>query len=188
MSRAPKYAAPVPKYCLLDLKVAADDQAARFFKKQGCTEIHTFGDVKLILGYIASAFAFTDFYFTWKKDFQKVKHITLICVSSYFVLTGLLFLWMTFVVGKTCYQGVTANKEGHFKMSSVHILDEGYQPIYKITVEYSPSVSGPPITHKAEASIPFASFVDDLGRISIATFDEQLAQIVNKVRPTKKDQ
>jgi signal peptidase complex subunit 2 len=74
-------------------------------------ENHLHTDVKLFLGYLSAAISIGEFAYTWKRDFQEFKHITIASVVGYFVISTLLTFWHLLVEKDVVFVGTNDNEK-----------------------------------------------------------------------------
>ncbi|KAI9294297.1 hypothetical protein K502DRAFT_342532 [Neoconidiobolus thromboides FSU 785] len=174
---------PVEKYNLLDLKVAADEEVARYYTSKGWVENHMFVDMKLIFGYLGAIIALADFLLTYKKEFKTVRYVSLFSSSSYFIISGFMFLWTYFMQGKTVYLGKKPGKEGEYAFKSHHKVDAGGQPLYEVSFvyEFPDSLPEQPKFKKVTETWNFATFFDDQGKLSQSHFHAKLDGLLNQL-------
>ncbi|CAG8511619.1 12133_t:CDS:2 [Rhizophagus irregularis] len=77
---------------LIDLKNACDDYIQKFFvSKANFRQNNTHTDVKLVLGYLACAFALSGGYYGHITPFNEAKEVTFICIIAYSDIYNIIF-------------------------------------------------------------------------------------------------
>jgi hypothetical protein len=124
------YSHPEYKFCL-------DDALTRLL----CDDLHytptnTLGDVKMLLGYIASAFAAYGSYESYTKPFHSsgVMDTLYLCVPMFFLFQGAMLAWSSFVEGDIVFAGVKKDVVGAGGDVSVSVATKFVFPRDKIEI------------------------------------------------------
>ena len=94
-----------PNIHLPDLKNTTDDALPNYLTSLKFTQSHLLTDVRLALGYTAVTIAGATFYADWKLGWEATKYWTFWAVLVYFLLNGILTVWIWGVEKGTVFRG-----------------------------------------------------------------------------------
>ena len=136
--------------------------------------------MRLGLGYTAVATAFYIFYLDYvqKIKFTDIKTTTAIAVIAYFILNGLLSLWLWFGEKGLIFAGsrTDGDEKVVLKIHS-HVPHRKYEPSYRLLVEWA--VEGQEgKSGKKEVKAPFMMFFSEDGYFQPAEFENWVRRVI----------
>ncbi|KAI9884152.1 MAG: ER membrane complex subunit 3 [Watsoniomyces obsoletus] len=156
-------------YSVADLKNTTDDALPNYLNSLKFRQSHYYIDVRLALGFSAVAIAAATFYFDYTLGWEKTKTGTLWAVIAYFIINGLLTLWIWRVERGCVYSG-------ELKGAKLHVESrvEKYNPTYFLSIRYS-KPGRVENWQSMELNAPFAKWFDAEGHFVAVHFQQWLA-------------
>ncbi|CAF0942384.1 unnamed protein product [Rotaria sordida] len=166
------------------VKNALDDACKKYFKETlNFTEDYSLMDGRLYISLFACLFSIYALIYDWFYPFPKSRSILIVCVISYFIVIGILTLYMYFIEHGKIFIGKLIDKTG---------LDSGlrctissklkkYDDKYNLTLEYkegtnkSTGLSGALITS-------IGNYFDEDGVLCYDRFTNDLKKISDQAR------
>jgi hypothetical protein len=153
-------------------------------------------DVRLGLGYGAVAIAAVTFYYDYRQGWDQTKYFTFFAVIAYFILNGLLTLWIWGVERGKVYTGEYPGEpkptlvrtapppRGPANAGQISIASstKKHSPMYSLTVRYASADSADPFSARTlEIAAPFTRWFTAEGRFIAAPFQQWLASEIPAV-------
>ncbi|MCJ1404164.1 hypothetical protein MMC11_007389 [Xylographa trunciseda] len=165
-------ASPIAVYSLPDLKNTTDDALPNYLTSLDFKQSHFLTDVRLAFGYSAVVIAAVTFGFDYKLGWDETKEYTYWAVIAYFLLNGVLTLWIWFAEKGKIFQGVTTNGTLLTIASSV----TKHNPMYQLVVRWTdPATSEPFDWESREISAPFTMWFSSDGQFIAKPFQQWLS-------------
>ncbi|KAI8357852.1 signal peptidase complex subunit 2 [Choanephora cucurbitarum] len=142
------------KYDSTQLKIAVDDEIARFYSKElDWKQSHTHTDVKLISGYVSCLIAAGAFLNEYKTSFNEALPITILCVIAYWVIQLAAFAYSYFVEKNEIFVGALT-KDGK-TIASLVISGKAnkFSPLYKLDYKFTDKLLNKTVHYKTEPNI-----------------------------------
>jgi len=165
-------------YNQADLKNALDDAIKKLLLEvYGFKENHYVMNVKLLLGYAACLFAGIGGAYSYVNSFQDSKLLLAFCCTIYFILTGIMTLFVMFVEGSQIFAG---SKTGPVDSQIIRVTTETrkYDEMVTITV-FQKSEKGAPYSHQTKKS-SIGKWFDVKGRLAFDKVKEDLEELLSK--------
>ncbi|CAB4388824.1 hypothetical protein RhiirA5_351222 [Rhizophagus irregularis] len=175
---------------LIDLKNACDDYIQKFFvSKANFRQNNTHTDVKLVLGYLACAFALSGGYYGHITPFNEAKEVTFICIIAYFVLNTLLILYSFIYEKEIIFVGSCVENDNKYTIT-IQTNTKRYSDIYNIIFEYvekeKQDSSIKLKDSKYTISKSFGNWFDVKGVMDIEKFERDLSEGLEIVKTGNK--
>lgn len=170
----------VPLYSLPDLKSALDTTLPTLLTSLPApytfTQSHLASTIRLALGYTAVLIAGSLFYLDYKFGWEVTKPYTLPACVAYFVLNGLLTLWVYVYEGSLVFKGT---RQGGQRLVLRSFIEKP-KPEYILEVRYE-SADGATKWQEATVAVPFAKLFSVQGYLQKAELKKWLAREVEVV-------
>ncbi|CAF0916653.1 unnamed protein product [Adineta steineri] len=122
------------------VKNALDDACKKFFKETlNYTEDYTLMDRRLYISFIACLCSLFALIYDWFNPFPKSRSVLILCVISYFILMGILTIYMQFIERGIFFSGKLVDKTGIDPVSRCTISSKlkKYDDNYFLTWEHN---------------------------------------------------
>ncbi|KAK0510816.1 hypothetical protein JMJ35_006368 [Cladonia borealis] len=159
-------------YSLSDLKNTTDDALPNYLTSLKFAQSHLLTDVRLALGYTAVIIAGATFYADWKLGWDATKYWTFWAVLVYFMLNGVLTVWIWGVEKGTVFRGEINHASAGRNTLSISSSVTKHIPIYNITVTSTDPTGR---ETKTQLSSPFTRWFDADGFFIAKPFQQWLA-------------
>lgn len=122
------------------LKNALDDACKKYFKETlQFTEDYRLMDRRLLISFVACCFSLYALVYDWLNPFPKSRSVLIVCVISYFILIGILTLYMQFIERGKFFCGKLIDRTGMDPVTRCTISSKlkKYDDKYDLTLEYN---------------------------------------------------
>ncbi|CAF0753892.1 unnamed protein product [Rotaria sp. Silwood1] len=166
------------------LKNALDDACKKYFKETlNFVEDYSLVDRRLYISLFACLFSIFALIYDWFYPFPKSRTVLIVCVISYFILIGILTLYMYFIERGRFFNGKLIDKTG---------LDPGlrciissklkkYDDKYNLTLEYNEGTNKSTGSSGALIS-SVGNYFDNNGVLCYDRFTNDLKKIYDQAR------
>ncbi|CAF3348873.1 unnamed protein product [Rotaria sp. Silwood1] len=166
------------------LKNALDDACKKYFKEAlHFTEEYQLMDGRLYISFIACLFSGFALIYDWLHPFPKSRSILIICVIAYFILMGILTVYMQFIERSRFYAGKLVDRTGIDPISRCMISSKlkKYDDKYNLTLEYNDGTDK--TTNSSQIiSKSVGTYFDENGVLCYDRFTNDLKKIYDQAR------
>ncbi|CAF2480372.1 unnamed protein product [Rotaria sp. Silwood2] len=166
------------------LKNALDDACKKYFKETlNFTENYSLMDRRLYISFFACLFSLFALIYDWFYPFPKSRTILITCAISYFILIGILALYMYYVEGGRFFTGKLIDKTGLDPGLNCAISSKlkKYDDKYNLTLEYNEGTNKSTSSSGALIS-SVSNYFDDNGVLCYDRFTNDLKRIYDQAR------
>jgi len=172
----------IKKYSNVDVQYALENAIGKLFTKvYGYTEDHKHSNVYLILGYTASLIAGAASLYSYLTPFNQCKGVLAISVSLYFILCGILSVYVKFVKKDEVFNG-NKQEEKVTKSIVVSLINKKYTD--NVTINFELKEVNKILDHnkvtKKSLSKSYGSWFDEEGNFVASAFLKDVEAIVAK--------
>lgn len=166
------------------VKNALDDACKKYFKETlSFTEDYTLMDRRLYLSFVACCFSLFALIYDWMNPFPKSRTVLIVCVLSYFILIGILTLYMQFIESGKFFAGKLVDRLGLEPGSKIVLNSKlkKYDDKYSLTLEYKDGKDAANNSSGAFIS-SVGNYFDEKGVLCYERFTNDLKKIYDQAR------
>ncbi|CAD5229114.1 unnamed protein product [Bursaphelenchus okinawaensis] len=159
------------------VKYTVDDSIRKVIKEQYVwKEKHTLMDIRLLISFIAVAFAGIGLLYDYMHPYPASAHVCAFCSIAYFVMISILQIYIMYIEKNIFYQGIEKQKAGNRTWcfaSEMHRYDDKYT----LSVSFHQgNLSG-----SAEVTKSISQYLTEDGEILVSALKKEVKQLCDKL-------